>query len=100
MLSLTDSPFLASANDFASQIPVLVLGLFSGALIDRIDKKHLIQVTQFMLLLIALLMGFLTLSQRASYPIILMVSILLGVFEEADHCARFAELIGDVLWFF
>ena len=74
VLSLTDSPFLSSANDFASQIPILVLGLFSGALIDRVDKKHLIQVTQFMLLLIALLMGFLTLSQRASYPIILLSS--------------------------
>ena len=44
VLSLTDSPFLSSANDFASQIPILVLGLFSGALVDRVDKKHLIQV--------------------------------------------------------
>lgn len=88
VLSLTDSPFLSSANDFASQIPILVLGLFSGALVDRVDKKHLIQVTQFMLLLIALLMGFLTLSQRASYPIILMVSILLGSINAFDMPAR------------
>ena len=88
VLSLTDSPFLSSANDFASQIPILVLGLFSGALIDRVDKKHLIQATQFMLLLIALLMGFLTLSQRVSYPIILMVSILLGSINAFDMPAR------------
>ena len=88
VLSLTDSPFRSSSNDFASQIPILVLGLFSGALVDRIDKKHLIQVTQFMLLLIALLMGFLTLSQRASYPIILMVSILLGSINAFDMPAR------------
>ncbi|WP_347712943.1 MFS transporter [uncultured Fretibacterium sp.] len=88
VLSLTDSPFLSSSNDFASQIPVLVLGLFSGALIDRVDKKHLIQVTQFMLLLIALLMGSLTLSQRASYPVILMVSILLGSINAFDMPAR------------
>ncbi|WP_299298426.1 MFS transporter [uncultured Fretibacterium sp.] len=88
VLSLTDSPFRSSSNDFASQIPILVLGLFSGALVDRIDKKHLIQATQFMLLLIALLMGFLTLSQRASYPIILMVSILLGSINAFDMPAR------------
>jgi len=88
VLSLTDSPFLSSSNDFASQIPVLVLGLFSGALIDRVDKKHLIQVTQFMLLLIALLMGSLTLSQRASYPVILMVSVLLGSINAFDMPAR------------
>ena len=88
VLSLTDSPFRSSSNDFASQIPILVLGLFSGALIDRVDKKHLIQATQFMLLLIALLMGFLTLSQRVSYPIILMVSILLGSINAFDMPAR------------
>ena len=88
VLSLTDSPFRSSSNDFASQIPILVLGLFSGALVDRIDKKHLIQATQFMLLLIALLMGFLTLSQRVSYPIILMVSILLGSINAFDMPAR------------
>lgn len=88
VLSLTDSPFRSSSNDFASQIPILVLGLFSGALVDRIDKKRLIQATQFMLLLIALLMGFLTLSQRASYPIILMVSILLGSINAFDMPAR------------
>ena len=44
VLSLTKSPFLSSVNDFASQIPILFLGLFSGALIDRIDKKRLIQI--------------------------------------------------------
>lgn len=88
VLSLTDSPFRSSSNDFASQIPILVLGLFSGALVDRIDKKRLIQATQFMLLLIALLMGFLTLSQRASYPIILMVSILLGSINAFEMPAR------------
>lgn len=88
VLSLTDSPFRSSSNDFASQIPILVLGLFSGALVDRVDKKHLIQATQFMLLLIALLMGFLTLSQRVSYPIILMVSILLGSINAFDMPAR------------
>ena len=88
VLSLTDSPFRSSSNDFASQTPILVLGLFSGALVDRIDKKHLIQATQFMLLLIALLMGFLTLSQRVSYPIILMVSILLGSINAFDMPAR------------
>ena len=67
VLSLTKSPFLSSVNDFASQIPILFLGLFSGALIDRIDKKRLIQGTQLMLLLLALLMGILTLSRCISY---------------------------------
>ena len=43
VLSLTDSPFLSSFNDFVSQIPILILGLFSGAIVDRIDKRHLIR---------------------------------------------------------
>lgn len=88
VLSLTDSPFLSSANDFASQIPVLILGLFSGALIDRVDKKHLIQVTQFMLLLLALSMSALTLSRHATYPLVLAISILLGAINAFDMPAR------------
>lgn len=88
VLSLTDSPFLSSTNDFASQVPILVLGLFSGALVDRIDKRHLIQATQFMLLLLALLMSFLTLSRYATYPIILAISIVLGAINAFDMPAR------------
>lgn len=88
VLSLTKSPFLSSVNDFASQIPILFLGLFSGALIDRIDKKRLIQGTQLMLLLLALLMGILTLSRCITYPTILMLSVLLGTINAFDMPAR------------
>ena len=90
VLSLTDSPFLSSVNDFASQISILILGLFSGAVVDRVDKRHLIQATQLMLLLLALLMSILTLSQRATYPIILILSILLGSINAFDMPARLA----------
>lgn len=88
VLSLTDSPFLSSVNDFASQVPILILGLFAGALIDRVDKKHVIQATQFLLLLLALSMSALTLTQRATYPIVLLISILLGVTNAFDMPAR------------
>ena len=88
VLSLTDSPFLSSFNDFVSQIPILILGLFSGAIVDRIDKRHLIQATQFMLLLLALSMAFLTLTHRVTYPLILLISVALGAVNAFDMPAR------------
>lgn len=86
--SLTDSPFLLSLNDFASQIPILLFGLFTGAIVDRTDKRRLIQRTQFLLMLLALTLAFLTLSSRASFTFIFFVSICLGCTNALDMPAR------------
>ncbi|NLL36976.1 MAG: MFS transporter [Fretibacterium sp.] len=88
VLSVTDSPFLSSVNDFASQFPVLVLGLFSGAVVDRIDKRRLIQVTQFMLMILALSMAVLTFTHKATYLLILLISVCLGTVNAFDMPAR------------
>lgn len=85
---LTDSPFLLSLNDFASQIPILLFGLFTGAIVDRTDKRHLIQRTQFLLMLLALSLAFLTLSNRVNFAFIFFISVCLGCTNALDMPAR------------
>ena len=85
---LTESPFLLSAIDFASQIPILLLGLFSGVLVDRLDKRRLIQVTQCFLMLLAMLLAFLTLTDRVTFASVFFISICLGSINAFDMPAR------------
>lgn len=85
---LTDSPFLLSLNDFAGQIPILILGLFTGVIVDRADKRHLIQRTQFLLMLLALTLALLTLSDLVSFGFIFFISICLGCINALDMPAR------------
>lgn len=86
--TLTESPFLLSTIDFAGQIPILVLGLFSGALVDRWNKRRLIQFTQMLLMVLALTLAFLTLSGRVSFGAVFLISICLGSINAFDMPAR------------
>ena len=85
---LTKSPFLLSAIDFASQIPILILGLFAGALVDRLDKQRLIQRTQCLLMILALSLAYLTLSNKVSFVAVFLISICLGCINAFDMPAR------------
>lgn len=88
VLSLTNSPFLSSLNDFASQVPIVLLGLFSGVLIDRMDKRHLIQATQFVLMTLAFAMAIMTFTNKINYTFIFMISVCLGCVNAFDMPAR------------
>ena len=94
---LTDSPFLLSLVSAMQFIPVLVLSLFAGVIIDKIPKKRLLILTQSASLLITLVLAILTYTGNVQYWHILLMSGLLGVVNTLDMPARQSfviELVG------
>lgn len=61
MLVLTDSAFMVGMIAFASGIPYLVVALPAGALIDRVDERRLLLVTQWCAMIVASLLAVLIL---------------------------------------
>ena len=51
---LTSSPFKLGLVEAAAALTVLTLGLFGGAIVDRVQHKPLIQLGQVTLVLVAL----------------------------------------------
>ena len=65
---LTHSALMLGAVSFASQIPMLVVGWWGGVVADRLPKRNLVAFTQFLSLLQAAALAWLTLSDRVPVP--------------------------------
>src|SRR6266513_3989242 len=59
LYKLTKSPLQLGINGLFRSVPAIALGIFSGALADRYDRKKLLLTTQSLLGLLALLLGVL-----------------------------------------
>src|SRR5258708_7234950 len=60
VLKLTNSSMMLGVVSFAQFTPILLVGLFAGVLIDRVDRRRLIITTQIMLMLSAFTLAALT----------------------------------------
>ena len=59
LYKLTESPLQLGINGLFRSVPAIALGIFSGTLADRYDRKKLLLVTQSLLGSLALLLGVL-----------------------------------------
>ncbi|HEX7233510.1 MAG TPA: MFS transporter [Candidatus Binatia bacterium] len=59
LYKLTESPLQLGINGLFRSVPAIALGIFSGTLADRYDRKKLLLVTQSLLGSLALLLGIL-----------------------------------------
>ena len=64
LYKLTQSPLQLGINGLFRSVPAIALGIFSGALADRYDRKKLLLVTQTLLGILALLLGILDHSEN------------------------------------
>src|SRR5438067_8735903 len=62
--SLTSSAFALGLVNFASSIPTLVLIPFGGVAADRLERRRILIVTQWIMLILAVVMGVLVASHR------------------------------------
>ncbi len=90
---LTHSEFLQGLVNFCSHIPVLLLSPLAGLAADRFPRHRIVLLTQTLFLLHALLLSFLTLTNRVTVPQVLTLSILLGCANAFDIPARQALMI-------
>jgi MFS family permease len=95
---LTDSVAMLGLVGFASQIPILLFGTLAGVWSDRIDRRRLLLLTQFLSLLQALALFGLTVSGAITPAALLMIAFLLGCINAIDLPARqafVAQLVTD-----
>ena len=94
---LTKSSALLGAVGFTSQIPVLLLAPFGGAVADRYPKHPIIVATQVASMILAFVLAALTLTGSIQIWEIFVLSALLGVVNAFDFPARQAfnvEMVG------
>jgi len=102
VLDLTGSPFrlgLVSTFQFA---PLLLLGLVTGAVIDRVSKRRLVLATQVAFMLPALTLAALTWTRSVRYWHVATLAAIIGVVNALDMPGRqafIAEMVGrdDIL---
>lgn len=91
---LTGSAALLGVTTFAALLPQLLVGPLAGAWIDRHDKRRLLIIVEGLLALQALLLAGLTALEWIGPPLIVGMSLLLGVLNAFDTPLR-QSLIGS-----
>jgi MFS family permease len=97
VLDLTGSPAALGVLALAQFLPVTILTLFAGVLIDRIATRRMLFATQAVTAAQAAVMAVLVLSGRIEYWQILVLAAILGIanaFDTPTRAALASQLVG------
>ncbi len=95
---LTGSAWLLGLIGFAGQIPTFLLAPFAGVWVDRLNRQHVLVVTQTLAMVQSLALAALTLGHRITITEILWLSVFQGMINAFDMPGRQAfmlEMIDD-----
>lgn len=79
--AITRDPAAIAAVTAMIWLPWLILGLYAGALVDRIDRPRLIRNIQLCRLTVEIVLAALVIVGQASMPVIYAAALLIGVGE-------------------
>ena len=79
MTTLKAEPFMVSAVEVATTLPMALLALPAGALADLIDRRRYLLLTQSWMLLASGLMGFLTYTEQMTPERLLACTFAMGL---------------------
>jgi MFS family permease len=79
MTSLSDMPVMVALVQSASTLPILLLGLPSGALADIVDRRRLLIGTQFWVAAVGAVICIATFSGHLNAPLLLAMTFANGV---------------------
>jgi MFS family permease len=96
MTSLTDSAFMVAMVQSASTLPLFLLGLPSGALADRVDRRRYLALTQLWAGIVAGALAALSFSGALSVASLLVCSFLNGICM-AMRWPLFAAIVPDLV---
>lgn len=95
---LTDSSAMLGLVGFASQIPILLFSSVAGVWNDRLDRRRLLILTQFLSMLQALALFVMTSMETVTPGILVVLAFLLGCINAVDLPGRqafIAQLVSD-----
>ncbi len=98
VLQLTHSGVQLGVVTAAQFLPVLLLGMFGGVIVDRTDNKRLLIFTQICLGVISLLLGILVITHSIELWAIYVLAVFSGVITVLDTPARqtfFVQMVGE-----
>jgi MFS family permease len=93
---LTQSPLLLGLVSFAALAPGFVIAPFAGVLADRYSKHRIVFITQIVMMMQALALGTLILTDHVTIGWILVLMTILGIATGFDIPARQSFLIDMV----
>jgi MFS family permease len=93
---LTGSALLLGIVGFSGQIPTFLLAPFAGVWVDRLNRRHVLLVTQFLAMLQSFALAVLTLTRHINIHEIVWLSAFQGAINAFDMPARQAFLVQMV----
>ncbi|OGD92663.1 MFS transporter [Candidatus Curtissbacteria bacterium RIFCSPHIGHO2_01_FULL_41_44] len=96
VLVLTNSAFLIGLVAAIAALPTLLFSLFGGALVDRLSKRKILLFTQSASMILAFILGFLTVFKLINVSEIIFLAFLSGTVMAIDAPARQAFVIKMV----
>ena len=97
MHRLTGSAFMLGLLGFAQFLPVLLLSLWAGVIVDRVDKRHLIMATQTLALAQAVLLATVVSLGIVTPWMVIGLALVFGMVNAFDLPARqsfIVEMVG------
>src|SRR6185295_17148060 len=85
---LTGSELLLGVVGFCGQIPTLLLTPLAGVLVDRVDRRRMLIITQVLSLLQSALLAMLTLTGVITVTQLLVLQLVQGAINAFDMPAR------------
>ncbi len=79
MTSLAPSPLMVALVQAATTSPVFLLALPAGALADIVDRRRYLIATQVWMMIVAAILGVLTLTGLTTAPLLLVFTFALGM---------------------
>ncbi len=86
--SQTRSPVLIAAAAMVQQLPTLLVGLYAGAVADRVDRRRLVLAANLVRVAVLVVLGVTIVTGTVSVPLLLVVLFAVGT----------AELFADSGW--
>lgn len=96
VLQLTNSAFLLGVVTFAATLPNIVLSLLGGVISDRMNRRHLLIITQTVYMTTAALLGILTTLHIITVWQIILFALVNGIFSSVGFPA-WQTFIGDLV---
>src|SRR5271166_2470436 len=84
VLKLTNSAMALGLVAFSSYFPMIMVGLFAGAVVDRVDRRRLIVVAQVLLMLSAFVLAALTWAGRVRVEYVIFLAAFNGFVSSFD----------------
>ncbi|MGO9450496.1 MAG: MFS transporter [Candidatus Binataceae bacterium] len=97
VLKLTNSSMMLGVVSFAQFLPILVLGLFAGVIVDRVDRRRMIILTQTLLMMSAFTLATLTWTGVVRVEYVIALAAFNGSIASLDMPSRqsfVVEMVG------